>query len=293
MKIGVVGVPGGWSSEKLADMVYEMTGYRLLIDMSKTAFNLSDISCWYEKTDLLKLDALIVKKIGARYSPDLLDRLEMLRFMANQGLPIFSQPENMMRVIDRLSCTVTMQLAGIPMPETTITEDMELAMETVKAYERAVFKPLYSSKARGMMLIDSCSDPRGEIEEFKGDNPIMYIQKQIDHNGRDLGIAFLGGKYLTTYARCANGDSWNTTIRSGGGYAAYEPGPDILQLAHRAQSLFNLDFTCVDVAETDNGPMVFEVSAFGGFKGIHAASGMDAARLYVEYVLKQLNKLKD
>ncbi len=293
MKIGVVGVPGGWSSEKLADMVYEMTGYRLLIDMSKTAFNLSDLSCWYENIDLLKLDALIVKKIGARYSPDLLDRLEMLRFMANQGLPIFSQPENMMRVIDRLSCTVTMQLAGIPMPETTITEDMDLALETVKAYERAVFKPLYSSKARGMMLIDSSSDPRGEIEEFKADNPIMYIQKQIDHNGRDLGIAFLGGKYLTTYARCANGDSWNTTIRSGGGYAAYEPGPDILQLAHRAQSLFNLDFTCVDVAETDNGPMVFEVSAFGGFKGIHAASGMDAARLYVEYVLKQLNKVKD
>ncbi len=33
MKIGVVGVPGGWSSEILADTVYNKTGYRMLIDL--------------------------------------------------------------------------------------------------------------------------------------------------------------------------------------------------------------------------------------------------------------------
>ncbi|MDY6832799.1 MAG: GAK system ATP-grasp enzyme [Thermodesulfobacteriota bacterium] len=290
MKIGVVGVPGGWSSEKLVDAVYQKTGYRLLIDMCRVRFDLAAASCRFEDIDLLTLDALMVKKIGARYSPDLLDRLEMLRFMSGRGLPVFSPPEKMLRVIDRLSCTVTLRLAGIPMPATTITESVDAAIEAVCDYGQAVLKPLFSSKARGMVLVNARPDVRETIERFRVNNPIMYIQKQIDHKGRDLGVVFLGGNYLTTYARCANGETWNTTIRSGGGYAACTPSEDIIRLAHSAQRLFGLDFTCVDVAETDDGPVVFEVSAFGGFKGIQNASGLDAAGLYVEYVLNRLKE---
>jgi ribosomal protein S6--L-glutamate ligase len=33
---------------------------------------------------------------------------------------------------------------------------------------------------------------------------------------------------------------------------------------------------------------VFEVSAFGGFRGAHEGIGVNAAGLYVEYVLQEL-----
>jgi ribosomal protein S6--L-glutamate ligase len=174
------------------------------------------------------------------------------------------------------------------MPPTTITEDVQAAVKAVDEYGQAVFKPLYSSKAKGMVVIESGADAIKKIESFKQENPIMYIQKKINLNGRDLGIAFLGGEYMTTYARCNSGNSWNTTTRSGGKYAPYTPDEDTIQLAQKAQSLFGLDFTCVDVAVTSDGPYVFEVSAFGGFKGIQTASGLDAARLYVDYVINQL-----
>jgi tetrahydromethanopterin:alpha-L-glutamate ligase len=49
-----------------------------------------------------------------------------------------------------------------------------------------------------------------------------------------------------------------------------------------------MDFTTVDVAETDTGPIVFEVSAFGGFRGALEGIGIDAAGLYTEHVLRQL-----
>lgn len=83
-----------------------------------------------------------------------------------------------------------------------------------------------------------------------------------------------------------SGDAWNTTIHSGGHYEAYEPSPRILEIARRAQALFKLDFTGVDVAETERGPMVFEVSAFGGFSGLRDACQVDAARRYADYVLE-------
>ena len=82
--------------------------------------------------------------------------------------------------------------------------------------------------------------------------------------------------------------SWNTSTATGGRYSAYEPGPELIDLADRAQKIFGLDFTCVDVAESDQGPVVFEVSAFGGFRGLREGCGLDAARLYAEYILKEL-----
>ena len=44
----------------------------------------------------------------------------------------------------------------------------------------------------------------------------------------------------------------------------------------------------MDVAETEDGLKVFEVSAFGGFRGLMEADGIDAAALYADYVLGRL-----
>lgn len=289
LKIGVIGTGGGWSSEKLADAVAAKTGYRLLVDMEKVAVDLTTGRVTFEETVLNDLSALIIKKIGAWYSPDLLDRLELLRYLHEGGLPFFSKPLSILRVLDRLSCTVTLRANHIPMPPTTITEDSAAALRVVKSYGEAVFKPLFSTKARGMKVIRAGTEAEEQIATFQRENRIMYIQQKIDLPGKDLGIVFLGGEYLTTYARCADKSAWNTTTRSGGKYAAFDPDPATIELARRAQAPFNLDFTCVDVAETKDGPIVFEVSAFGGFKGIETARGIDAAARYADYVIERVS----
>jgi ribosomal protein S6--L-glutamate ligase len=289
LKIGVVGTSGGWSSEKLADTVAAKTGHRLLVDMEKVAVDLTTGEATFEDTVLNDLDAMIIKKIGAWYSPDLLDRLELLRYLNEGGLKCFSPPLSILRVLDRLSCTVTLRANEIPMPPTTVTEDVNAALEVLRRYGEAVFKPLYSTKARGMRVIRAGADAEAQIEAFKRENQIMYIQQKIDLPGKDLGIVFMGGAYLTTYARCADKSAWNTTTNSGGKYAAHDPDPAVVELARRAQAPFNLDFTCVDVAETEEGPIVFEVSAFGGFKGIETARGIDAAARYTDYVIKMIS----
>lgn len=292
LKIGVIGIPGKWSTETLADAVQAKTGYRLVIDMSEVTLDLTRMQLMYRGTNLCELDGLIVKKISAEYSPSTLDRLEMLRVAEQQGVRVFSRVESMLRLIDRLSCTITLKNAGIPMPNTCITEDVEQAINTVKQYGEAVFKPLFSTKARGMTLINAKqaeSQIRQQVSDFKQVNPVMYIQQKLNLSGQDLGLVFLAGNYLGTYARVSQSDAWNTTIHSGGRYAAFEPSSEIIEMATQAQSLFNMDFTTVDVAITDNGPIVFEVSAFGGFRGAKEGCDVDAAALYVEHVLKTID----
>jgi tetrahydromethanopterin:alpha-L-glutamate ligase len=204
---------------------------------------------------------------------------------------VFSRPLNILRLIDRLSCTVTLRNAGIPMPETRVTEDVAAAMSAVRDFGSAVFKPLYSTKARGMCVIDADLGEAamlGAIRDFQADNPMMYIQRKLALPGRDLGMVFLAGDYLGTYARVSRSDAWNTTIHSGGKYAAYQPSEEVVELARRAQAPFGMDFTTVDVAESEQGPIVFEVSAFGGFSGARDGIGLDAPGLYVDYAIREL-----
>jgi len=285
---------GGWSSESLADRVAERTGFRLLVDMSRVSARLDQGRVSFGEHDLCELDGLIVKKVGSLYNPHMLDRLEILRYVEERGVAVFSRPLSILRLLDRLSCTVTLASGGIPMPPTEVTENLEHAVTAVQRFGRAIVKGLYSTKARGMLVL-SANDPEllEKLTAFQAaDNPVVYIQQMLKLPGRDLGIAFLGGEFLGAYARVKASDAWNTTIHSGGHYQAYEPTPEIIEVARRAQALFNLDFTGVDVVETEQGPMVFEVSAFGGFSGLRDGCKLDAAARYAEYAIEQCRQRK-
>lgn len=291
IKIGVIGIPGKWSTESAADALEARTGFRLVIDMAQVSLDVTSRTLMYEGIDLCTLDGLVIKKISEIYSPDALDRLEILRVAEAKGVKIFSRPEAILRLMDRLACTVTLANADIPMPPTTVTEDLDTARDAVNTYGTAVFKPLFSTKARGMKLIKAHSqDTLAEIAAFKADNPVMYIQAKQDLSGHDLGMVFLGGKYICTYARVSQSNSWNTTIHDGGKYAAFEPDPALIDLGQRAQAPFGLTFTTVDIALTPTGPIVFEVSAFGGYRGLLEGCGKDAAALVADHVLSEVSR---
>lgn len=286
----MVGIPGKWSTEALADALEARTGFRLVIDMAEVALDLKSGSLMYRGQDLCALDGLIIKKISETYSPHVLDRLELLRLAEARGVSVFSRPEAVLRLIDRLACTVSLRAAGVPMPATVITEDTQAALASVERFGAAVFKPLYSTKARGMCVIEAGEGAAKAIATFAAENPMMYIQEKLNLSGQDLGMVFLGGSYLCTYARVGQSGSWNTTIHSGGKYAPFTPEPDLIELARKAQAPFNLDFTTVDVALTDTGPIIFEVSAFGGFRGAKEGCGLDAAGALADHAIARAFK---
>lgn len=290
--IAVIGIPGKWSTEVLADRLEAKTGTRNVIDMADVTFDSSAGTLTANGLDLTSIDGIVVKKISQQYSPATLDRLELLRVAEAQGVRVFSPASSMLRLIDRLSCTVTLRNHDIPMPDTCVTESIDHAIAFIHQSEAVVLKPLFSTKARGMTVLSADhgdDNLKQALDTFQKDNPVLYIQRKIALSGRDMGLMFLGGNYLGAYARVAQNDSWNTTIHSGGKYQNVVPTDDIIAMAHEAQSLFDMDFTTVDVAETDNGAICFEVSAFGGFKGGLEGTGIDVAELYADYVLRAIS----
>jgi ribosomal protein S6--L-glutamate ligase len=126
IRIAVVGTGGGWSSEKLADALGVRTGFRLLVEMEHVRLDLPSGRAWYRGTDLSTLDGLVIKKIGARYSPDLLEPAGAAAPLAERGLPVYSHPQRILR-----SWTAYLQPYApdrcIPIAAPTITEDLDQA----------------------------------------------------------------------------------------------------------------------------------------------------------------------
>lgn len=292
-KIGVVGIPGKWSTEVLADEIEALTGFRLVIDIEQVVADLAKPAVKFQDFCLCELDAIIIKKISQTYSPTVIDRLEILRFVEKCGVQIFSKPQEIIRLVDRLSCTISLTKANIPMPPTVITENIDAALDTVQQFGDTILKPLFSTKARGMELLSYKSSGKtlkAQLKSYYEKHGFFYLQKKLNLPGKDLGLVFLGGEYQGAYARVGNGNSWNTTIHSGGKYAQSFPSDEIIDIAYRAQSVFDLSYTTVDIAETDDGPVCFEVSAFGGFKGAQEGLQLNMAAAYAQYVIRQLNQ---
>jgi ribosomal protein S6--L-glutamate ligase len=205
---------------------------------------------------------------------------------------VWSAPAALEKAVDRYRMTVELARAGMPVPETVVTEDAEEAVAAVEAFKGAVLKPLFTSKGRGMLRLQPGSDVRPALERHRraGLGP-YYLQRFVPHPGRDLGVAVLDGRYVGAYWRIAGVGQWMTTIRTGGRYAPADPPREAIDLAEAAARHFGLIFTGVDLIETPEGGLaVLEVSAFGGFRGLLEACGIDAAPLLAKVVLRRLRE---
>ncbi|MHA7810497.1 MAG: GAK system ATP-grasp enzyme [Marinobacter adhaerens] len=290
-RIAVIGTLGKWSTEVLADHLEQHTGFRCVIDMSEVVLELDTGRLLYRDLVLNELDGVIIKKISETYSPEADDRIRMLATLEADGVRCFSRPEQVGRLINRLEGTSALARGNVSLPATRVTENIEAALEVIEQFGKAILKPLYSTKARGMVVLeagDATEINVRKLREFREEHGLFYLQKFVHLGGQDLGMVFLGGEYLCTYARIGAGDAWNTTINSGGKYEAYEASPELIELGFKAQSCFDLSFTTVDIALTEEGPVVFEVSAFGGFSGALKGCGIDAAEKLCEHVLAEL-----
>jgi ribosomal protein S6--L-glutamate ligase len=289
VRIAVVGQPGAWSTERLADALRRGGSEVVTVDLAACALRLPEPGVWHAGRRL-DVDAAVVKKIGDTVGGWVVrERLQMLRHLEASGVPVWSAADRLETAVDRYRMTVELVRAGLPVPETVVTEDVAEAVAAVERFGSAVLKPLYTSKGRGMARLDGALALGRVFERFRADGlGPFYLQRFVKHPGRDLGVAVLDGRCIGAYWRMAGDGQWMTTILSGGRYAAADPPADALALAERAARHFGLLFTGVDLIEGGDGFCILEVSAFGGFRGLLEGCGIDAASLLADAVLRRV-----
>lgn len=292
MRIGICGAAGGWSSQRLTEAFAARGAETLPLEAAALSLELrgNGIEVRHGGAALPRLDAVAVKKIGDVQSRAATSRLEALRALEGLGVVVRSPTAAIARAVDRVTMTRTLAGAGIPIPRTLVTWDPEEAHAFLASAGRAVLKPIFTSKGRGMARLEPGTAARDTLQAAaSGSDEPLYLQEFVEASERtDLGIALLAGQVVGGYRRVAPASSWMTTIAQGGSYAPYVVPPEIAKLARHAAAPFGLTFTGVDVVLGPGGPRVYEVSAFGGFRGLFETAGIDGAALFAEHVLGEL-----
>src|SRR5262249_29689082 len=117
-RVGVVGVPGAWSTEQLAEALTRAGARTTIVDLATCALRLPGLAV-HSDGHALELDAAVVKKIGDTADGwSVRERIQILRQLEASGVPVWSSPDRLEAALDRYRMTVELAAAGIPIPET-------------------------------------------------------------------------------------------------------------------------------------------------------------------------------
>jgi tetrahydromethanopterin:alpha-L-glutamate ligase len=288
VKIAVAGIEGAWSSEHLAERLRSRGVDSFVFSLGDTIHDLVSGQVTWRDKDLRDLDAVIVKKLGSQSNAAARLRLHALRSIEGAGARIFSPVETIDRAMDRYRMTMMLAGAGLPVPATLAAESGAALEEAARRMDRAIVKPIYTSKGRGMVMVDSQAGAGLDSLPAADDQQHYLVQRFVESPGRDVGATVIGGNFVGAFYRVAREGEWMTTTAAGGVYAPCELSSKGIEYAERAARAFALDYTVVDLVEQDDDFLIYEVSAFGGFRGLLEASGVDAADAYADYILRSV-----
>jgi ribosomal protein S6--L-glutamate ligase len=235
-----------------------------------------------DRASLLDADAVLARIIPNGSLEQLIYRVDALHWIEDRGVAVINSPRTIERCVDKFYTTALLHEAGLPTPETVICESVDEAMAAVRAMGDVVIKPLFGSMGHGLVRV---SDPdvafrvARALEQIKS---VFYVQRAIDHGGRDVRAFVVGGQVVGAIERRGQDGDWRTNVSRGGSATAIDLPQAWVDLAIRAADAVGADYAGVDLLpSTDGGTFVLEVNGIPGWQGLQQATGVDVAAAIV------------
>lgn len=236
----------------------------------------------------LDANGLILRSIGGGSTDQITSRISVLEAMEFSGIRVFNSAYSHRRAKDKLATLVWLAHHGIPIPRTTVTERLAVAVASTKRYKDIVSKPLRGSQGQGIFRLD---DPDLAFRIFKilqTANQTILIQEFIETPGRDIRVFVVGNRVIGAMYRYAKPGAWKTNVSRGGKPVKCPISKDLEQLAINASKAMQMDFAGIDILESKTGLVVSEVNSAPNWSGLQKATGIDAAEEIIAYLLQQL-----
>ena len=145
-----------------------------------------------------------------------------------------------------------------------------------------IVKPLFGSMGLGMVRV---SDEEMAFRVFKTIEQIRgvyYLQRTIDHEGRDIRAFVVGGRVLAAIERRSDGLADQPVARRDAPGRCSSPEA-WSALAVRAAAAVGAEYAGVDLLPARDGTVyVLEVNGIPGWEGLQEATGVDVAGALVD-----------
>jgi ribosomal protein S6--L-glutamate ligase len=169
---------------------------------------------------------------------------------------------------DKAAAALTLRGAGVPVPLSLRTSDWAEAASWARG-QAVVVKAVMGSRGAGVALIDDGSLP--DAPPFAGP---WLVEERIAHDGRDRKLYVVGDRVDGVLRR------WPPRGLEDKLGSPLPVDTDLADLARRAAGALGLTLAGVDVVVGGGGPVVVDVNAFPGYKGVPGAAGRVAEHLW-------------
>lgn len=236
-------------------------------------------------TSVLDADAVLARFIPSGSLEQIIYRVDALHWIEERGGTVVNSPRAIERTVDKFYTTALLHEAGLPVPETVVCEYAEDAINARSQMGDVVIKPIFGSMGRGMMRVSDTDLAFRATRTLEELHAVFYVQRAVDHGGRDVRAFVIGGRVVGAIEREAPAGDWRTNVTRGGTARPFELPPAWEQLALRAAAVVKADYAGVDLLpSTDGSVFVLEVNGIPGWRALRLATGIDVADAIVEHV---------
>ena len=236
--------------------------------------------------ELDRADAVLARIIPSGSLEQIIFRVDALHRLEERGVRVMNSARAIERTVDKFWTSSLLEQCGIPTPDTVVCESPEEAMAAFRDLGDVIVKPLFGSMGLGMVRVadeEMAYRVFRTVETIRG---VYYLQRTIDHEGRDYRVFVVGGRVLGAIERRADG--WRTNISRGGEAMAARLPDAWASLAIRAAAAVGAEYAGVDLLPARDGTVhVLEVNGIPGWRGLQEATGIDVAGALVDHLARR------
>ncbi len=238
-------------------------------------------------------DAVILRDLGVATTIEIfLRRIDIFKHIEELSIPVINPVNSYMIARDKYLSLLLLSKAGIPIPKTAIVEDFYSATKLAESWRKVVVKPLIGSMGFGIIRAESADTVYNVARTLSQLHQPIYIQEYIEKPGRDIRVLIIGDEIVAAYYRVQqNIENWKTNVAQGARVDIIEKlDSELESLAFKILKILNLYYAGIDVAETKNGYVVFEVNASPQWRGIQRATGINPAKKLAKHVISLIRQ---
>jgi RimK family alpha-L-glutamate ligase len=236
-------------------------------------------------SDLDRADAVLARIIPTGSLEQIMFRVDALHRLEDRGVRVVNSPRAIERTVDKFWTSTLLEQCGLPTPDTIVCETPEEAFAGFRELGDVIVKPLFGSMGLGMVRV---SDEEMAFRVFKTIEQIRgvyYLQRTVDHEGRDIRVFVVGGRVLAAVERKSEG--WRTNLSRGGRATPIDLPEAWTALALRAAAAVGTEYAGVDLLPARDGTVyVIEVNGIPGWEGLQQATGVDVAGAVIEQLAR-------
>ena len=147
-------------------------------------------------------------------------------------------------------------------------------MAAVRAMGDVIIKPIFGSMGHGIVRVSDPEVAFRVVRPARTDGSVFYVQRAIDHGGRDIRAFVVGGRVIGAIERQAPPGDWRTNVAIGGSATSRDDLSAKWSFGARAAAAVGADYAGVDVLPARDGrDYVLEVNGIPGWQGLQHGNG--------------------